>query len=153
MRSGEARAHLTNSPSASFRVGGGSGRQNSFMLRDPASCSISNETAPCAKPLQKLTAALAIALSDCGSHSATRSPVVLAAKSASVTACPTPGAVTRSSAAAAVHLLNVMITYLQRLFRRALAVRDCQVFAGAWDEASCNLMTSGSNINAVPVLP
>ena len=56
MRSGEAR-HLTNSLSAWFRVGGGFGRQNSFILRDPASCSISTVTAPCAKPLQKLTAA------------------------------------------------------------------------------------------------
>ena len=76
MRSGEARAHLTNSLSASFRVGGGFGRQNSFILRDPASCSISTVTAPCAKPLQKLTAAWASALSDCGSHNSTMSRVV-----------------------------------------------------------------------------
>jgi hypothetical protein len=61
MRPGAARAHLTNSLSVSLRVGKGVGKQNSLMLRDAASCCISTETAPCAKPWQKLIAALASA--------------------------------------------------------------------------------------------
>ena len=80
MRSGDARAHLTNSLSASLRLGGGFGMQNGLGPRNAAMFCISTKTAPCAKPSQKLTAAVPIALSGVASQSSTRSPVVFAPK-------------------------------------------------------------------------
>jgi len=49
MRSGDTRAQLTNSLSASLRDGRGFGMQNSFGPRNAAMFCISTKTAPCAK--------------------------------------------------------------------------------------------------------
>src|SRR5271156_3257173 len=107
MRSGDTRAHLTNSLSASLRLGGGFGMQNGFGPRNAAMFCISTETAPCAKPSQKLTAAVPIALSGVAVQSSTKSAVVAGPKFASVAACAARGA-RNARAAAAVHRLNVM---------------------------------------------
>ena len=92
MRSGDARAHLTNSLSASLRLGGGFGMQNGFGPRNAAMFCISTKTAPCAKPSQKLTAAVPIALSGVAVQSSTKSAVVAGPKFASVAASGTRGA-------------------------------------------------------------
>src|SRR5689334_3116568 len=107
MRSGDSRAHWTNSLSASLRVGGGLGMQNSLGPRNAAMFCISTKTAPCAKPSQKLTAAVPIALSGAAVQRLTKSAVVAAPKFASVAACGAQGA-SNTSPAATVHLLNVM---------------------------------------------
>jgi hypothetical protein len=70
---------------------------------------ISTETAPCAKPSQKLTAAVPIALSGVAVQSSTKSAVVAGPKFASVAACGAPGAASITNPAATVHLLSVMI--------------------------------------------
>src|ERR1700724_868836 len=107
MRSGDARAHWTNSLSGSLRVGGGLGMQNSLGPRNAAMFCISTKTAPCAKPSQKLTAAVPIALSGAAVQSSTKSPVVLAPKFASVAASGAQGA-SDTSPAATEHPFNVL---------------------------------------------
>src|SRR5215813_6493990 len=107
MRSGDTRAHLTNSLSAWLRLGGGFGMQNSFGPRNATWYCISTRTAPCAKPSQKLTAAVPIALSGAAVQSSTRSPVVLGPKFVSVAARGAPDA-SNTNAAATVHPFNVM---------------------------------------------
>src|SRR6516162_2966740 len=124
MRSGEVRAHLTNSFNVSVRVGRGFGMQNSFGPRKAARFCISTETAPCAKPSQKLTAAVPIALSGGAVQSSTKSPVVLAAKFASVAAYGARGA-SNINPAAAAHTLNIMTP--RPPFRRCRGqLRDAQ---------------------------
>src|SRR5689334_14605487 len=113
MRSGDSRAHWTNSLSASLRVGGGLGMQNSLGPRNAAMFCISTKTAPCAKPSQKLTAAVPIALSGAAVQRLTKSAVVAAPKFASVAACGAQGA-SNTSPAATVHPLNVMTALLLR---------------------------------------
>ena len=81
--------------------------QNSFGPRNAAMFCISTKTAPCAKPSQKLTAAVPIALSGVAVQSSTKSAVVAGPKFASVAACAAKGA-RNPSAAAAVNRLNVM---------------------------------------------
>src|SRR5215472_3413564 len=107
MRSGDERAQLTNSLSAWLRLGGGFGMQNSFGPRNAAWFCISTRTAPCAKPSQKLMAAVPIGLSGVAVQSATRSPVVLALKFASVAARDAPEASSTSPPATA-HPFNFM---------------------------------------------
>src|SRR5262245_5114235 len=95
------RAQLTKALTASLREGGGFGRQNSFVPRNPAMSWSSTATAPSAKPSQKLTAAVPIALSGIAVQSSTKSPVVLAPKFASVAANDAAGADNASPAATA----------------------------------------------------
>jgi len=78
--------------------------QNSFGPRNAAMFCISTETAPCAKPSQKLTAAVPIALSGVAVQSSTKSAVVAGPKFASVAACAARGV----SNTSAVNRLNVM---------------------------------------------
>jgi hypothetical protein len=92
-------------------LGGGFGMQNSFGPRNAAMFCISTKTAPCAKPSQKLTAAIPIVLSGVAVQSSTKSPVVLAPKFASVAACGAQGA-SNTSPAATVHPFNVMTPLL-----------------------------------------
>src|ERR1700726_1658741 len=110
MRSGDPRAQLTNSLSASLRLGGGFGMQNGFGPRNAAMFCISTKTAPWAKPSQKLTAAVPIALSGVAVQSSTKSPVVLAPKFASVAACGAQGA-SNTSPAATVHSFKIMTAF------------------------------------------
>ena len=110
MRSGDARAHWTNSLSASLREGGGFGMQKSLGPRNAAMFCISTKTAPCAKPSQKLTAAVPIALSGAAVQRSTKSAVVAAPKFASVAACGAQGA-SNTSPAATVHPFNVMTAF------------------------------------------
>ena len=81
--------------------------QNSFGPRNAAMFCISTKTAPYAKPSQKLTAAIPIALSGAAVQRSTKSPVVAAPKFASVAACAAQGA-SNTSAAATAHPFNVM---------------------------------------------
>jgi len=81
--------------------------QNSFGPRYAAMFCISTKTAPCAKPSQKLTAAVPIVLSDAAVQSSTKSAVVAAPKFDSVAACGAQGA-SNTSAAATVHLFHLM---------------------------------------------
>src|SRR5215831_4764111 len=67
--------------------------QNSFGPRNATWFCISTRTAPCAKPSQKLTAAVPIALSGAAVQSSTRSPVVLGPKFVSVAARGAPATV------------------------------------------------------------
>src|SRR5215813_12305534 len=90
-----------NALSASLREGGGFGMQNNFDPRNPAMFWSSTETAPSAKPSQKLTAAVPMALSGVAVQSSTKSPVVLAPKFASVAARVIGGASTTRATATA----------------------------------------------------
>ena len=83
--------------------------QKSFGPRNAAWFCISTKTAPCAKPSQKLTAAVPIALSGAAVQSSTRSPVVAAPKFASVAACNAHGA-SNTNPAATAHPFNVMLS-------------------------------------------
>ena len=82
--------------------------QNGFGPRNAAMFCISTETAPCAKPSQKLTAAVPIALSGVGVQSSTKSAVVAGPKFASVAACGARPGASNTNPAATVHPLNVM---------------------------------------------
>jgi hypothetical protein len=84
--------------------------QNSFGPRNAAMFCISTNTAPCAKPSQKLTAAVPIGLSGAAVQSSTKSAVVAGPKFASVAACGAQG-VSNTSPAATVHPLNVMTAF------------------------------------------
>ena len=84
--------------------------QNSFGPRNAAMFCISTKTAPSAKPWQKLTAAVPVALSGAAVQSSTKSPVVRAPKLASVAAYPARG-VNSTTAATAVHPFNVITAF------------------------------------------
>ncbi len=82
--------------------------QNSFGPRNAAMFCISTNTAPCAKPSQKFTAAVPTALSGVAAQSSTKSAVVLGPKFASVAAFAAQGT-SNTSAAATVLPFKAMI--------------------------------------------
>ena len=82
--------------------------QKGFGPRNAAMFCISTKTAPSAKPWQKLTAAVPIALSGVAVQSSTKSAVVAGPKFASVAACGAPGA-SNTNPAATVQRFNVMV--------------------------------------------
>jgi hypothetical protein len=83
--------------------------QNSFGPRNAAIFCISTNTAPCAKPSQKLTAAVPIELPGAAVQSSTKSAVVAAPKFASVAALGAPLGINNTNPTPTVHPFNVMV--------------------------------------------